>query len=231
MIRRITLDASVSGRYFFSSSLLRRDLELIWEYLSLGSAYLEYFGQLSREAFFTNVLPYTPLTKLEVFALISIGHAHHKVALQQDKKAQEAPNNTPSTPSASSSADRRSSSVGSAPAVDPAQPRPEEMDPETLDIIRNAFCVEEPFRCSPFLVTFAPKGMDTRPKYERLAKQVETFPQIYLSLSRQLYVARCNSEGLEEFLKHHYQVRGGEAADSSSPWVVVALHPVTFMLA
>jgi len=81
-------------------------------------------------------------------------------------------------------------------------------DHEVLAIIVDVFFADDPFRCSPFMVTFGPHGLDTRPTYESLSLNTTSFPQIKFSLSRHLYFSRMTREGLDEFLRQHFDMSG-----------------------
>jgi hypothetical protein len=184
-VRRTLLQNAVRGRYYYSTAALKRDLDLIVSYCGIQSLYVEYFGQLSRETFVLGGLPYTPLSKLEIYAILSIGQARHKVHL-----------------------DRERSKASGASSVTPSMARagPPELDSETMDAILDTCFTEDAFRCSPFMVTFGPKGVDTRPTYQQVALDEQRFPQLYLSLSRHVYMSRVTRDGLEEFIRAHSEV-------------------------
>lgn len=65
VVRRLMLENA--PRYFYSAPMLKKDLDIVWQHVSLGSLYMEYYGHLSRDVFMAGLLPYHPLTKLEVF--------------------------------------------------------------------------------------------------------------------------------------------------------------------
>lgn len=163
-------------------------LTLAWQSIAFGRLPRPHSAALLLlQALMSNLLPYTPLTKLEVFTLISIGIAKHKLMLEKQhataaltpgvggvaknpttKPANPNPTNNSAIAAALNAGNTNemlsslASPGGTVQLTTP--PPPAEMDPDTLDVVQKAFLSEEPFRCSPFLVTFAPKNSDPRPK-------------------------------------------------------------------
>lgn len=161
-------------------------------------------------------------------SLISIGIAKHKLMLERQHAAAaaaastptggpsptaaptQAPQATPTSPPPASTVTTVTAANGAVSTtllISAPPPHAAAMDPDTLAVVQKAFLSEEPFRCSPFLVTFAHKTSDPRPKYEQYsAKDEAAYPGLLLSLSRQLFVGRCTPESLEEYFHTHYEL-------------------------